>query len=115
MVRRIGVEEFGEGADTVGRGELGERLEEGQGGGTVLIYAVMGQGEGAEEPCPDSALMVGGVAFARAAGIGGGVAGFAGGEAAQAVGGDEVGGAGVHYGFLLIGGERAGAERDGED
>lgn len=114
-MRSIRVINFGESAEPIAIDGFDERFKKGASRGAILVNAIMGESEGTEEPAPDRALMVGGIALAWSAGIGGSVTGFAGSEAAQSVWGQQMGDASVDDGFLLLGEQRADRQRDGEN
>ncbi len=81
----------------------------------VLIDAEMRQSERAKEPAPDRPLMIGRVAFARAAAVMSGVAGVVWTEATQTERREQFPFAGIYDGFLLFERKRTHRQRDGED
>ena len=105
--RRFGVEDLGERTEAVDVDGSGERLQEVECCRFVLIDAEMSEGEGTEEPAPDGALMIGGVAVARTATIVRDVSRFVRAETAKAEGSEKFSAADIHDGFLLFGRERA--------
>src|SRR6267378_5451352 len=81
----ITVKNFAERAEAAGINLAAERLEETQRRFAVLVDAVVCECEGSEQPAPDRALMISGVAIAGAAAVMAGISRFARREAPQSM------------------------------
>ena len=108
----IAVEDFADAAYAVVSQVVDEGLQEGAGQLTVAVDAQVGADERAEQPAPNSALVVGAVTLAQVAAVMGVVLRVIRREAAQAVWGQQVTGANIHYGPGLL--ERQGAVVQGD-
>ena len=60
-VRRLSVEDFSQGSQSVIVEMVGHRFEIGKGRARIAIHAMVRQHKGAKEPTPDGALMIGAV------------------------------------------------------
>jgi hypothetical protein len=83
-MRRVAIVNLSESTEAVAVDGLSEGIEEGERSLSVSIDVIVGKCEWREQPAPHGSLVVGGVAFARPAGILACVTRFAGGEAPQA-------------------------------
>lgn len=81
----ITVKNFAERAEAARINLAAERLEETQRRFAVVVDAVVCEREGAQEPAPDGALMISGVAIAGAAAVMAGISWFAGCETPQSM------------------------------
>src|SRR6266571_5269793 len=81
----------------------------------VAVNAIVRKSEGAEQPAPYGALMIRGVAIARAATVVPGIARLTRSEASQSVRGEEIPGADLDNGLLLFERERADRQADGKN
>src|SRR5260370_29310727 len=82
---RVAIENFAERAEAVRMNLAAERLEETQRRLAVVVDAIVCECERAEQPAPDGALMIGGVAIAGAASVMAGISRFARRETPQSV------------------------------
>ena len=111
----IAIEDFADAANAVIGQVVHERLEIGESLLRVFVNAQVGPNEGANEPTPNCALMIGTVALGTVAAVHSDVFGVIRGEGAQAVGGQQMAGAGVQGGTLLFGRERAVGKGDSQE
>ena len=111
----IAVKDLAEAAQAVRSPLPQQRVQKGPGGRRVAVYAQVSARKGADQPAPDGALVVGGVARATVAAIVADVGRIVGSEAAQAMGGKEVAGAGVDDCLVLLDGQGTVGQRDSEE
>ena len=105
-VRRIAIEDFRERTEAVGRDVPAKRIENTERGRAVLVHAKVRKRKRTEKPTPHRALMIRSVSRASIATVVTLVVGFTQRQAAQAVRSEEMFGANIHDGFLLLGRER---------
>src|SRR5437588_12380586 len=94
---------------------VGGPFGEGQGLFGIAVYRVVREGKGTQEPAPDGSLVVGSVALTRVSHVVTGIVRVAGCKAAQADGGQQLGGTHVYDRARAHGIQKARTERDGKN
>src|SRR5258706_12089051 len=113
-MRRIAVEDFTDCSDTGLSKVCGDAAEEGERVRRVAINPLVCDCKGTQQPAPHRALVVAGVALARAAAVVGNVGGVRRLERAQSERCQQQGGADIDYGALLVRFKQVGAQRNGK-
>src|SRR5207302_4559382 len=109
--RSIAIENFAERAEAARVNLAAERLEEALCRFAVAVHAIVRERERPEQPAPDGALMISGVAIPGTTAVMAGISGFAGRETPQSMRGHETPRANVDNRLVLLGGQ--GAYRQG--
>src|SRR6266581_8544203 len=112
---RVAIKDFTERAEATRIDLTFQGREEPQRSRAVAVNAIVRKSEGAEQPAPYGALMIRGVAIARAATVVPGVARLTRSEAPQSVRGEEIPGANLDNRLLLFERERADGQGDSKN
>jgi hypothetical protein len=113
-VRRIAIENLGEGAESVRANVRAQWLKITKRCGAVVVDTEMREREGSQQPAPNRPLMISGVSGSRVPTVVALIIGFAKCEAPEAVASEQALTAGVHDRFLLLRAKRTDRQRDGE-